>query len=263
MGGSSSLSEVVSFFKSTGANTDVTPAINATAWLFKITTFIVSVIGFAGMALYVLRIGVDVLLIVGSGIKVIEDKFANLGTGKSGRYTSAWGYVQDNIPNIVFTMVLITFMITGWIFNLIAWAINGIGSFINWISGMDVVSTASNLVADAYKERIPSRDTSDLKKEYDTNKKEAQGYFRSLNEYKAPNNDDPKYQELKSMYTQSMAKAESLAKELRKRGADIDLKLGAGYFDSHLRQNDDGTSYCREAFLVEDIMQKYDAVKCK
>lgn len=264
---SGNLQTISDFFTNVSANTDVDQAVFASAWLYKIATIVVSVVGMYGAAVFIMRIAVDIILIAlrGTGVADKLGKFGTAGGQKSDSYNSVGGYIKDCVPEIVMTVVLLVFLITGWIFNLIALTITAIGTLINKLSGMDVLGAISSESAKAFLEQYPRRPNSALKNEYDRQISSAQNNYKTLQSMSTLSSDDPKFKSAVQRYGVAMAKAELLGKHLKDGGAETSMKLGSGYFSKHLRVNDDGTSYCNSAYLkeAEDVLEKYQVgVKC-
>ncbi|PGR83637.1 hypothetical protein [Bacillus cereus] len=255
-GGQQGLSDIVNFFNMQSTTGDVSTALSASGWAFKIALFVIMTVGALAMAVWLARIAVDIVCLVTRGTAV-ADKMGKLGTGKGDSYDSVGKYLKGNIVEIILVIVLITFLITGWLLRLIAMALSGIGILLNKLLGLDLAGGLATLDADAFKENISARRTTSLRNQYDDELASVRHYANVLYD-KAKDgaiSDDPAFNQAKSMYTQSMVKADLLATELNKRKATDEMKLGADYFKQHLRQNGDGA--CNKSFMVNDVQSTY------
>ncbi|PGT90059.1 hypothetical protein [Bacillus thuringiensis] len=261
-GGQQGLQDIVSFFNMQSTSGDVSTALSASGWAFKIALFVIMTVGALAMAVWISRIAVDIICLVTRGTAV-ADKMGSFGTGKGDSYDSVGKYLKGNLLEIILVIVLITFLITGWLFRLIAMALSGVGVLLNKLLGLDIGGGLAQLDADAFKEQISARRTTSLRNQYDDELASVRHYANVLYD-KAKDgaiSDDPAFNQAKSMYTQSMVKADLLATELNKRKASDEMKLGADYFKQHTRKNGDGA--CNSAFMVNDIQSKYGkTVQC-
>lgn len=258
--GSTGLSDIVSFFNSQSSSGDVSGALGASGVAFKVAMFFIMFVGAIAMAIWIARIGVDILLLVLKGTTVADKEgFKKLGTGKGEGVASVADYLKGNLLEIILVIILITFLMTGWLFRIIAIALSGFGVLGNKLLGLDIESAFSAVDAAAYAELIPSRRTASLKVEYD----EVLGSLRaSANElYEMAKDgkisDDPKFMRAKKMYSVNMAKAQLLSVDLTKdsRQAHVDYKIDESYFSQHLRGNGDGV--CNGAFVQEEVIGSY------
>lgn len=254
------LSEVTEFFNTQSATGDVGSALSDSAVWFKVAIYLIMTIGAIAMAIWISRIAVDIILIVtkgmGKGGGAIGG-LAKFGTGKDENYTSVGKYVKGNILEIILVLILVTLLITGWLFRLVSIAISGVGTLGNKLLGLDIGGKLSALDAEAFTEQTKAQRTASLRNQYDEQLASAKQYSSNLYEQAKDGaiSDDPTFNEVKSYYTQSMVKADILATELNKRGASSELKLGSNYFSQHLRQNGEGV--CNKSFLVRDVMSVY------
>jgi len=259
--GQQGLSIVTEFFNTQSATGDVGSALAGAAVWFKIAMWLIMTIGAIAMAVWIARIAVDIVLIVTKGMGKGDGAIQGLskfGTGKDENYTSVMKYISGNLLEIILVIILITLLITGWLFRLIALAISGVGTLGNKLLGLDIGGKFSAMDAEAFIEQTGAQRSSSLRNQYDENLASAKQYSANLYE-QAKNgaiSDDPQFQQVKSFYTQSMVKADILADELESRDAKAEFKLGDGYFQQHLRQSGEGT--CNTSFLTQDVMSVYN-----
>ncbi|MCL9628333.1 hypothetical protein [Bacillus subtilis] len=267
VGGQSGLSDIVQFFNTQSATGDVSGALDSSALAFKISMFVIMFVGGLAMAIWIGRIAVDIAALATRGFggsAGAVDKIAKFGTGKSDSYESVGAYLKGNLLEIILMIVLIAFLMTGWLFRLIAIALDGFGTLGNKLLGLDIAGGLASLDAEAFTEQVQARRTASLRGEYDDQLSSARKYSSSLYDQAKDGavSDDPQFNKTKSLYTQAMVKSEILATELNKRGAASELKLGSSYFKQHLRQNGDGV--CNANFLVSDVMSTYSKkITCK
>lgn len=257
---SSGLSDIVSFFNNQSSSGDVSGALGTASIAFKIAMFVIMFIGAIAMAIWIGRIGVDILLIVLRGTKWGDsDKIKALGTGKEGSHGTVGSYLKGNLLEIILVIVLIVFLMTGWLFRLIAIALSGFGALGNKLFGLDIEGTFTAVEAQAYAENLSYRRSASLKGEYD----EQLGALRAESERlyeiskKGTASDDPKFQRSKRMYSMHMARAILLAKQLEENGAITEFKLDKDYFKQHLRQR--GNGVCNKNFVDTTIIGEYTA----
>lgn len=261
-GGQAGLSQVSEFFNTQSATGDVGSALAGSAVWFHIAIYFIMFVGAIAMAIWIARIAVDIVLIVTKGMGKGEGGaiggIARFGTGKSDSYTSVGKYLGGNLLEIILVIVLITFLITGWLFRLIALAITGIGTLGNKLLGLDIGGKFSAMDAEAFQQQVSAQRSSSLRNQYDEKLSAAKQYSANLYEQAKSGaiSDDPQFQQVKSYYTQSMVQAEILAEELESRDAKAEFKLGDGYFQQHLRQSGEGV--CNTSFLTSDVMSVYN-----
>lgn len=255
-GGQSGLSDIVNFFNTQSNTSDVSTALQTTAVAFKVSMFVIMMVGGFAMAVWIVRIAVDIVCIVARGTK-LEGKLKSFGTGKDSDYGSVGNYLKGNLLEIILVIVLIVFLMTGWLFRLIAIALSGFGTLANKLLGLDISGGLASLDAKAFTEQVEARRTTSLRGQYDDELASARQYANILYDQAKDGavGDDPTFNKNKSSYTQAMVKADILATELNKRKAADELKLGSGYFNQHKRSSGDGV--CNKAFLVADIQSTY------
>lgn len=262
--GNTGLSDIVSFFNNQSSGGDVTNALGSAGIAFKITMFLIMFVGAIAMAIWIGRIAVDILLIVtrGTGATAKLEKF---GTGEADSHASVKTYFAKNIVEIIMVIILITFLMTGWLFRLIAIALSGFGALGNKLLGLDIEGALSKADAEAFSEGVSARRTVSLKVQYDEELGSARAESVRLYEMAKDGkvSDDPKFVKSKRLYTTNMARAQILSNELTgKRNAESELKLGEGYFEQHLRVGGDGV--CNDSFLVSDAITTYNVtISCK
>lgn len=261
--GSSGLADIVSFFNTQSSSGDVSGALSSAGIAFKIALFLIMFVGAIAMAIWIGRIAVDILLIVTRGTKIGDNqKLQSIGTGESSSYASVAKYLTGNIVEIALVIVLVAFLMTGWLFRLIAIALAGFGALGNKLFGLDIEGSLSAMDAEAFTENTQARRTASLKVQYDEELASAREEVTMLYEYakKGAISDDPKFNKSKRLYTTNMAKATVIAATLKTRDT-TDLKLGSGYFEQHKRTNGDGV--CNTSFVVKDVAEKFDvSISC-
>lgn len=256
---SSGLSDIVSFFNNQSSNGDVSGALGTAGFAFKIAMFVIMFIGAIAMAIWIGRIAVDILLITTRGTKIADNEtLKKMGTVEGDKnYDSVMGYVKGNILEIVLVIVLITFLMTGWLFRLIAIALAGFGALGNKLFGLDIEGTLSSYEASNFAGQVEMRRLSSLKSQYD----EELGNLRAESERlydiakKGAVSDDPKFLKAKKMYSMHMARADILGKSLESRSGVAEFKVDASYFKQHLKQA--GNGVCNTKFLDTTILAQY------
>src|SRR5574344_1263802 len=131
-GAQAGLGEIVNYFNVRSAMTDVSTAMGITNFLMSAAILIVSVLGFIALAIWVLRIGVDILLITLRGTSV-ADKLTKFGTNEDKTsYDKVSSYLQKNMVEIILVVVLVSLMVTGWLWRIFAFALQGVGGMLNF-----------------------------------------------------------------------------------------------------------------------------------
>lgn len=260
MVGSSGLSDVVSFFNNTSTSGDVSGALGSASIAFKVALFLIMFIGAIAMAIWMARIAIDILLLVTQGTPVgNNEKLQKFGTGEAGNYKNVKSYLGGNIIEIVLVIVLIAFLMTGWLFRLIALALSGFGALGNKLLGLDLEGALTSIDADAFKGGVEARRSASLKIQYDEElgnlRSEAARMYEIAKDGKVLNN--PKYEKGKKMYTTYMVRAHILSEELRKDGRDAgaEFKVPEDYFKQHLRSRGDGV--CNESFYSPSVLDAF------
>lgn len=268
MNSNTSLSTVAEFFKTQSSTGDVGSVLADTAVGFKVAMWIIMAVGAVAMIIWLVRIAADILLIVtrglGKGGEGEGGGLARFGTGKSESYETVLKYLKGNFIEILLVFILITFLITGWLFTIVSLAISGIGTLGNKLLGLDIGGKLSALDAEAFRENIASQRNTSLRKQYDEQLASAKQYSAKL--YDEMKNgaigDDPEMNQIKSFYTQAMVKADLLGEALENRDARAEFKLSEGYFQQHLRQRGEGI--CNSSFLNSDVQQTFNKnISCK
>ena len=131
------LQQVIRFFDVKATTADVSTAMDLTGVFIQFATIFVQIIGFFAISIWIARIGIDILLLTTKGTE-FASKMEKFGTGKSDHYESAVAYIKGNLVQIAIMVVLIVFLITGWIFRLFTIAMSGIGMILNRLLNLDV-----------------------------------------------------------------------------------------------------------------------------
>ena len=256
--GNTGLSDIVSFFNNQSSGGDVSGALGSAGIAFKITMFLIMFVGAVAMAIWIGRIAVDILMIVlrGTDNKAVE-AMGKFGTGEANSYANVKTYLSKNLLEIILVIVLITFLMTGWLFRLIAIALSGFGALGNKLLGLDIEGALSAVDADAYTENIKARRTTALKIQYDEELGTARAESVRLYEMAKDGavGDDPKFVKAKRLYTTAMVRADLVSKELVSRKVTTELKLSDGYFEQHKRTTGDGV--CNDSFKDSTVLDTY------
>lgn len=254
------ISVISEFFNTQSAAGDVAGALSDTAIWFKISMWLIMIIGAISMAIWIARIAADILLIATRGMmsEKVTGHITKFGTGKSENYTNVKTYLGNNLLEIILVIVLITLLMGGYLFRLIALAISGIGALGQRLFNLDIGGKLSALDAQAFSEQLGVQRSASLRNQYDEQYAAVSQYSAEL--YDMAKNgsvsDDPNFNKVKSLYTQSIVKAEAISAELTGRENVVsEFKLGEGYFTKHLRSS--GSGVCNESFLVDNIVQTF------
>ena len=251
------LQQVIRFFDVKAATADVTTAMDLTGIFIQFATIFVQIIGFIAIAIWIARIGIDILLLTTKGTKVAEN-LEKFGTGKAESYESAVAYIKGNLIQIAIMVVLIVFLITGWIFRLFSIAMSGIGMILNRLLNLDVGAVWTQQEVIAWQDNYESSTNAQKIEMYDNAVAEAQGYAQTLYDMKGIPSTDPNRQEIERNYTNAMMQAnyvdtnegDALATALNK---------PANYFKRH-RATD---AICNSHFELEAASSTWsDSVSC-
>jgi len=259
---SSNVSIMKEFFNSQSSAGDLTSVLSNTSLWFQIVVWAIMFIGAIGLGIWILRMGVDMLLIVTRGTKLGNNStMQGLGTaaiGKENSYDSVLGYAKHNFLEIFLVILLLILLFSGMFFRLVSMAIDGLGTLANKLFGLDIGTKLSALDAESFVNNIPSQRSESLRHQYDEQLSGAREYANQLYDLAKGGSpsDDPNLQKAKSHYTQAMVKANILADEIESRGVVADFKLGEGYFQQHLRQDGDGV--CNQEFILDDVVETFN-----
>lgn len=251
-GGQQGLNQVVEFFNTRASGVDLTSAIGITDVLMTIAILIVSVLGFVALAIWVTRIGIDILLITLRGTE-FADKISKLGTSQdTGSYNKVSDYLKKNFAEIVLVVVFIGLMITGWLWRIFAMALNGFGSMLNYLLGLDVDGLISGADADAWKTNVVNQPYAGVRDEYEKNVAAAQGYLNQIYQMEGKNDDDPQKIAVRRKYSVAIAKANHIAGSGEASAIVDDLKLYETFFDRHK-----ASDTCRASFFEDASMSHF------
>lgn len=247
------LAQVVQFFNVRASSTDVTSAIGITTVLMNIAILIVSVLGFVALAIWVTRIGVDILLITLRGTDIAE-KMSKLGTSTNvENYKTVADYLKKNLVEIVLVVVLVALMVTGWLWRIFAMALQGIGGILNFLLGLDFDGLLSSQDAEIWRTNMASQPPAAIKNEYDDNLELAR---TTLNEIYSDamvdlDNDHPLKQDALRRYGAAVGKANALKTVADRAGVGTQLNLVADYFTRHQT-----ASVCNSNFIGQGVAQE-------
>lgn len=243
--------QVMRFFDVKSATADVSTAMDLTGIFIQFATIFIQIVGFIAIAIWIARIGIDILLLTMQGTKAAE-KLQDLGTGKSEHYESAVAYIKGNLMQIAIMVVLIVFLITGWIFRLFSIAMSGIGMILNRLLNLDVGTIWSEQEVIAWQDNYASSTNAQKLNLYDDAVADAHGYAQTLYEMKGISKDDPGRQDIERNYTNAMMKANyvSSGDGSGSTGSDLAAALNKpdNYFDRHKRTD----SICNEYFELSE-----------
>lgn len=254
-GGQQGLNQVVQFFNVRASGVDLTSAIGVTDVLMTIAILIVSILGFIALAIWVTRIGVDILLITLRGTEIAA-KMSKLGTSQdTSSYNKVSDYLKKNFVEIILVVVFIGLMITGWLWRIFAIALNGFGSMLNYLLGLDIDGLISGADAEAWKSNIQNQTYPTIRDEYEQNVAAAQGYLKELYDMVDVDNNDPRKLAVRRKYSVALSKASHIAQSGESANIIDELKLYDGYFDRHKRND-----VCRSTFFESASMAHFGGV---
>lgn len=263
MSTSTGLGDIVSFFNNYATSGDVDGALVSTGFIFKAVLWVIIFVGAISMAIWIARIAVDILLLVTRGTKIAESGLKNFGTGKDGGAASVKDYISKNGIEILLVIVLITFLITGWLFRLVAIALSGFGALGNKLFDLDLESAFTTTEVDSYVEQLPSRRAVSLKAEYDQMLGNARSEATRLYEYAKQGKlkTDPAYQKSMKLYSNYMYRAQAVSVTMTNEKA-ASLNVKDEYFQQHLSTK--GSEVCNMAFIDESVSDLYSsfALEC-
>lgn len=252
VGGQGALESLQSFFDVKAATSNIDSALDAVSWLFTIVIWVVQIVGLIALVFWIFRIGVDILLITmrGTGVAKALEKFGTKEGAES--YKNVGAYLKGNLLEIILVVVLVSLLITGWIFRIFSLASAGFGSLLNKILGLDIDGLISSADAQAWKDNIKVARNASIRNEYDQSVSDARGYLAELYNMQGVSSADPTYLSTSRKYSVAIAKCQYIAKE---KGPDVidQLNLDSGYFSQH--KYDD--SVFNEGMLQSDVMSNW------
>lgn len=227
------LQQVIRFFDVKAATADVTTAMDITGIFIQFATIFIQIIGFIAISIWIARIGIDILLLTTKGTE-FANKMEKFGTGKSEHYDSAVSYIKGNLVQIAIMVVLIVFLVTGWIFRLFSIAMSGIGMILNRLLNLDVGAIWTEQEVIAWQDNYASSTNAQKLELYDNAVADAQGYAQTLYEMKGVPKDDQDRQEIERNYTNAMMRANYVNNT---DGSDLATALNkpGNYFTRHKR----------------------------
>lgn len=252
------LQQVIRFFDVKATTADVSTAMDLTGVFIQFATIFVQIIGFFAISIWIARIGIDILLLTTKGTE-FANKMEKFGTGKSDHYESAVAYIKGNLVQIAIMIVLIVFLITGWIFRLFTIAMSGIGMILNRLLNLDVGAIWTQQEVIAWKDNYESSTNAQKLELYDNAVSEAQGYAQTIyNDMKGVPKDDPDRQEIERNYTNAMMQANYIETT---KGTELAAALNksSDYFTRHKRTD----AICNEYFQLQDATAPWgDRISC-
>lgn len=251
-GAQAGLGQIVNYFNVRSSMTDVSTAMGITNFLMSAAILIVSVLGFIALAIWVLRIGVDILLITLRGTS-IADKLRKFGTNDDkGSYDKVSTYLQKNMVEIILVVVLVALMVTGWLWRIFAFALQGVGGMLNFLLGLDFNGMMSSTDFNAWKENIGQKRPEAIRNEYDEYSGRAASTLEQLYGMTDVDNTNPEKQNLIRQYTIALYQAEHIGTTYGNQLATT-LKTDANYFKRH--QN-----ACAKGYLDSNAAQGVKSV---
>lgn len=241
------LQDIVNYFSVRAATSDVSNALQMTSFITSIAVLLVQVLGLTGIAIWIGRIAIDMLLIAGRGLPGF-DRLTNLGTGESDSYQSVTSYLSKNLLNILITVVLIVFFATGWIFKLFAIAIQGTGAILARIMNLDVGRLYNRQEVEAYKTNIQSSRSTEVLTEYDDAVAAATGYLDTLYSMKDIPNDNPDKQAIMREYTNEIYRADAIVN-----GRESELSKALNKNDKYFQRHKELDVTCNSAFFISEV----------
>lgn len=251
------LQQVIRFFDVKATTADVTTAMDLTGVFIQFATIFVQIIGFIAISIWIARIGIDILLLTTKGTE-FATKIEKFGTGKSDHYESAVAYIKGNLVQIAIMVVLIVFLLTGWIFRLFTIAMSGIGMILNRLLNLDVGAIWTEQEVIAWKDNYASSTNAQKLELYDNAVADAQGYAQTLYDMKGIPKEDPNRQEIERNYTNAMMQANFVE---RTGGGSLAsaLNKSSDYFTRHKRTD----AICNTHFQLTDATAPWgDRVSC-
>ena len=251
------LQQVIRFFDVKATTADVSTAMDLTGVFIQFATIFVQIIGFFAISIWIARIGIDILLLTTKGTE-FATKMQKFGTGKDTHYESATDYIKGNLIQIAIMVVLIVFLITGWIFRLFTIAMSGIGMILNRLLSLDVGAVWTQQEVEAWQDNYKSSTNAQKLEMYDNAVSEAQGYAQTLYDMKGIPSDDPDRQEIERNYTNAMMQANYVEKT---GGTDLAAALNKSndYFKRHKRTD----AICNTHFQLKGAAQTWeDNISC-
>ena len=251
------LQQVIRFFDVKSTTADVTTAMDLTGIFIQFATMFVQIIGFIAISIWIVRIGIDILLLTTKGTE-FANKMEKFGTGKSEHYDSAVAYIKGNLVQIAIMVVLIVFLVTGWIFRLFSIAMSGIGMILNRLLNLDVGAIWTEQEVIAWQDNYASSTNAQKLELYDNAVSDSQGYAQTLYEMRGVPKDDPDRQEIERNYTNAMMQANFIQQQ---GGSDLATALNksSDYFTRHQRTD----AICNEYFELDEASAVWEGrVSC-
>lgn len=240
------LQQVIRFFDVKSATADVSTAMDVTGIFIQFATIFIQIIGFIAISIWIARIGIDILLLTTKGTE-FANKMEKFGTGKSEHYDSAVAYIKGNLIQIAIMVVLIVFLVTGWLFRLFSIAMSGIGMILNRLLNLDVGAIWSEQEVIAWQDNYASSTNAQKMELYDNAVADAQGYAQTLYDMKGISKDNSDRQEIERNYTNAMMRANYVEST---GGSDLASALNKSnnYFSRHRRTD----AICNDYFELQE-----------
>lgn len=256
---STGLESVQAFFNLKSQTAGIENAMGIANPFLTFVIWATQVIGFFAIAIWMLRIAVDIICLTTKNLSFAEG-IAKFGTGKEGSYDSVKAYISGNGLEIISVVILTVLMMTGMLYRILSLALGGVGTVLNFIFDLDLDGINSATDAASYKEQLSARRNTNMRNEYDQRLTEVRGFadqlYQMAQEGTKPSN--PTFQKVKRNYTTALAKAELLSDAIGTTGAD-ELKVGQQYFEQHKYDK----NVCNTEFLDNDTVNIWDTnIKC-
>lgn len=253
---SQGLSDIIGFFNNYAGSGDVDGALVSTSFLFKAVLWLIIFVGAVAMAIWIARIAIDILLLATRGTKIADSKLKDFGTGKDGAAKDVKEYISKNGIEILLMIVLFTFLITGWLFRLVAVALAGFGALGNKLFDLDIAASFSNTEVQSYVEQIPARRATALRAEYDELIGNIRAESKRLYDYAAKGvlKTEQQYQKSSNLYTHYIYRAQAISQQMTTEEVQA-LNLKTEYFNQHLSVK--GDQICNDNFIDSTVSALY------
>lgn len=250
-----------SYMQTMTASGDVSAAMGTTAYLLKLTVFLVMVAGGLALAIWVFRLAADILALALPAGKASE-RIGKLGTGRSQDYDSVMAYLKDNAVNTILMIVLIAFLVTGYLFQIVGMAMTGFGLLINKLVGIDVEEVLMEFSVQDYETQVMLMTPAQVKAEYDQAVAGMRSEAQMIHSIGAQNSYDINNDQLRQhlrQYALHFQKADAIGGSSASgtSGGAVDRNnypnLEDGYFGAHRTGGRNGV--CVEGFFSHSFIQ--------
>lgn len=247
-----------SYMQTMTASGDVSAAMGTTAYLLKLTVFLVMVAGGLALAIWVFRLAADILALALPAGKASE-RIGKLGTGRSQDYDSVMAYLKDNAVNTILMIILIAFLVTGYLFQIVGMAMTGFGLLINKLVGIDVEEVLMEFNHQEYETQVLLMTPAQVKAEYDQSIAGMRSEAQMIHSIGAQNSYDINNEQLRQhlrQYALHYQKANTIGGTGGSSGAVTASNypnLESGYFNTHNVGGRNGV--CVAGFFDHDFIE--------